>query len=107
MFDCNTSMSAQVNNVVKSAKYQLINIGRAHKMHAFLQVFWYKASMFVSVRVKDGGRTILPWTKTHMDNGCTFIALFALVVKANIVVPQHYGQAAWVAQLVLLRSKYN
>ena len=32
MFDCNMSMSAQVNNVVKSANYHLINIGRARKM---------------------------------------------------------------------------
>ena len=32
MFDCNMSMSAQDNNVVKSANYHLINIGRARKM---------------------------------------------------------------------------
>ena len=32
MFDCSMSISAQVNNVVKSANYHLINIGRARKI---------------------------------------------------------------------------
>ena len=62
--------------------------------------------MFVSVRVKDGGSTVLPWTISHMEIEATFTSLYTSIVLANDIA-QQYSNTSCIRAVYVGDSRLN